>query len=327
MIRTEPRDGLIAPSSEHSVGKFDNVCRFCNALYFSGESSKGKYTKCCHSGAIALPDLQPIPDFMKELIRGTSSRSLAFIRNARDYNNVLACASMGVSFRQLERSGPSCLTVNNQIMHYCVPAFSTVENAQKFAQIYCMDPDTAIEHRLKHPNSSHLDKDVISALDSYLRSHNEIVKSYQMLREFVVAEENRAGLPTSNVVMRFYEGESTSDETGIRRPFAKAGSSVPVSNEIAYITTHNDGEITNFRDIIVYPRGKKFERTDTRNARCDAFSYVLLHLDGKDLGWDLKCSELKITLMKFYAFRLANREGSMNQLLRMGNLTGQYIID
>jgi hypothetical protein len=191
-----------------------------------------------------------------------------------------------------------------------------------------MDPDTAIEHRLKHPNSSHLDKDVISALDFDLRSHYQLVKSYQMLREFVVAEENRTGLPTSNVVMRFYEGESTSNETGIRRPFAKAGSSVPVSNEIAYITTHNDGEITNFRDIIVYPRGKKIERIDTRNARCDAFSYVLLHLDGKDLGWDLKCSsELKITLMKFYAFRLANREGSMNQLLRMGNLTGQYIID
>jgi hypothetical protein len=54
---------------------------------------------------------------------------------------------------------------------------------------------------------------------------------------------------------------------------------------------------------------------------------MLLHPDGIDRGWSRSMRNEGISLMKFYSHRLSVRKHSFNQLLRFGNLTGQYIID
>ena len=233
---------------------------------------------------------------------------------------------MGVNSRQLFTPGPLCLTVNKQIMHYAIPAFAEDGQKQRFARVNCLYPAEATVARMSHGNSCHLDQCVLKSLDEYLRENNQIIQLYKSLREFAEDEEKRTGERVNDVVMYFVV-DPCRNSSDIRGERAKRVFSLPTGEEIAYITSHNDGELGGRRDIMVYPRNAKPARIDMFSSMCDPFAYVLLHPDGFDRGWSRSMRNEGISLMKFYSHRLSVRKNSFNQLLRFGNLTGQYIID
>ena len=79
-------------TSEHTVGLLKNECSHCGALYFYQERKGGKFTECCHMGAVKMGDMRPIPAFLMTQPSGETNESIKFIRYARDYNNVMSAA-------------------------------------------------------------------------------------------------------------------------------------------------------------------------------------------------------------------------------------------
>lgn len=64
------------------IGKLDNLCQFCRALRFDGEPNG----ICCQNGKIKLPELEPLPAPLSELIIGESVKSREFLNHANFQN-------------------------------------------------------------------------------------------------------------------------------------------------------------------------------------------------------------------------------------------------
>ena len=88
----QDRDIAKLRTSEHTVGLLKNECSHCGALYFDQERKGGKFTECCHMGAVTMGDMRPIPAFLMTQPSGETTESIRFIRYARDYNNVMSAA-------------------------------------------------------------------------------------------------------------------------------------------------------------------------------------------------------------------------------------------
>ena len=68
------------------------VCKFCNALTWSSESS----SICCYSGKTSLPPIPDPPDLLKSLLTSGDERGVVFRKYIRQLNNALAMASVKI---------------------------------------------------------------------------------------------------------------------------------------------------------------------------------------------------------------------------------------
>ena len=312
-------------TEENHLGEMSAVCQFCSARFFKEESSRGKYTKCCNQGKVALESLAEVPPILRELLNGCSDRSRRFIKNARAYNNSLSLASMGVNFRRLNSRGPSCLTVNGRIMHYGIPLYAEKNMSPRFAQLYFIEPNEAINLRAQRGNGT--DPEVMTQLAQYLKANNILVQSYTMLEEKIVSEKESTGIEPDDVVMWFVN-DSRYVESLYRGSLTAREAPVPICNEVAIVFSHRDGQPDFHRDLRIYPRGANPEIMNQFTSICDPMSYILLFPSGSDRGWSIRRrKDSGVTLMDFYSYRMAIRGNDFNILHRAGDLSGQFWID
>ena len=312
-------------NEENRLGEMSAVCQFCFARFFKEEASRGKYTKCCNQGKVALESLAEVPPFLRELLNGCSERSRRFIKNARAYNNSLSLASMGVNFRRLNGRGPSCLTVNGRIMHYGIPLYAEANVLPRFAQLYFIDPNEAMNLRAQRGNGT--DPQLMAQLAQYLKENNILVQSYTMLEEKIVSERETTGIEPDDVVMWFVN-DSRYVESVYRSPSSAREAPAPICNEVAIVFSHRDGQPDFHRDLKIYPRGANPEILNQFTSLCDPMSYILLFPTGTDRGWSIRRSkDSGLTLMDFYSYRMAIRDNDFNVLHRAGDLSGQFWID
>ncbi|EGT58459.1 hypothetical protein CAEBREN_15442 [Caenorhabditis brenneri] len=81
----------------HYIGRMENPCRHCGALYFRAETTtKGQYTMCCANGSIDIPMPPPLPTALQDLylLDDDEGERKDFIDNIRQYNNSMAMACM-----------------------------------------------------------------------------------------------------------------------------------------------------------------------------------------------------------------------------------------
>ena len=93
-------DPLSINYGRHRLSRQKIRCSNCNAIMFQEEKTSGtinnaKFSLCCSSGKFDLPQLQPIPHFLKQLLTTHHQTALGqdLIEKIRSYNSVFAFTS------------------------------------------------------------------------------------------------------------------------------------------------------------------------------------------------------------------------------------------
>ena len=91
---------LALPLSD--IGAMDVVCEFCRARRWKDEAPG----LCCGRGRVVLPDLDPLPPLLDDLISGHHPLSNHFLENVRLYNAALNLVSCSVRSEKVFADGP-----------------------------------------------------------------------------------------------------------------------------------------------------------------------------------------------------------------------------
>jgi hypothetical protein len=179
---------------QHYIGPMVEICTECQSINFKDEKpSDGKFSSCCHKGKVELEPLEPYPEFLKELLTDKTNHSHKnFFENIRSYNSALAFASMGASISQPPGHGPYCFRIHGQIYHRVSPLHSQESDSPRFAQLYILDSDEALDKRMSIKENERCDSKLMGELDFLIRQINKYAEAYKMMREVELEEEQRA---------------------------------------------------------------------------------------------------------------------------------------
>ena len=168
----------------------DVKCRHCGARHFLSESTKAitetnpaSFASCCEHGAVPFEALRPLPLLLRELMSGEHFLRPSFLMKVRQYNAALAFASINGSFEVPAGRGPRAYILHGQVYHLVSPVIPTAAHAPLYGQLYFLDAEEAIGHRLAHGPNVELDRGLISSLDRLIRDVNPFAAGYQMVRE------------------------------------------------------------------------------------------------------------------------------------------------
>ena len=102
----------------------------------------------------------------------------------------------------------------------------------------------------------------------------------------------------------------------------------PSGNDVAAILPEGQ---EGYRDIVLSNRDSTIKRITEIHRSYDSLQYPLLFPRGED-GYTILCRQKsnhreKMSMLQFYAFRIMQRDGDFNILLRAGELSHQFIVD
>jgi hypothetical protein len=169
----------------------NEICPQCQSINFNDEKpSDGKFSLFCHKGKIKLQELGPYPELLETLLTDKKHPSYVnFIENIRSYNSALAFASMVASIAPPTGYGPFCFRIHGQIYHRTSPAHPPKGIIQKFAQLYILDSDEALQTRMAVNANTRCDPRLMAELDTILREINIFAEAFKMMREVEIEEE------------------------------------------------------------------------------------------------------------------------------------------
>jgi hypothetical protein len=311
---------------EYYIGLMDEICSECHSINFKDEKpSDGKFSSCCHKGKVVLDRLKTYPELLKRLLTDNHPMHRNFIENIRSYNSALGFASMGATITKPPGYGPYCFRIHGQIYHRVSSAHPKGSESPKFAQLYILDSDEALQKRMTPKENTGCDSKLMAALDSLIRSINEYAKGFKMMRELEIREELKAkneGRSINQISMLI-----RTDRRDDQRCYNN-----PRTNEVAIVFQNVDGEPPFERDLRIYSKSEhKTKHLSILDPNCDPMVYPIL-FPHSELGWseDMKptkeSSRNRITMLQFYSYRLAIRK-EFNPILNAAKLTQQYIVD
>jgi hypothetical protein len=266
---------------QHYIGLMNEICHECQSMNFKDEKpSDGKFSSCCHKGKVMLDPLMTYPSMLKSLLTDKTNRNHTnFMENIRAYNSALGFASMGASIREPPRRGPYCFRIHGQTYHRVSPLHPPKGETPKYAQIYILDSEEALETRMAIDRNARCDRVLMDILGRKMKETNPFAKAYKMMHEVEKEEEQKAkkeGRAIQPICM-FIRNDRRNDQ---RRYNA------PRSNEVAIIFSDPNGEPPLERDIRIYSRSeRKTMPISVLNPNCDPMVYPILFPNGEK-GWD-----------------------------------------
>ncbi|XP_071570012.1 uncharacterized protein [Temnothorax nylanderi] len=220
-------------------------------------------------------------------------------------------------------NAPYCLKIHGQYHHLTSTAMRPADGqAPRFAQLYFLDTEEAVNHRMNNKANQECDPEIMKDLSCFMVQCNEFAKTFKMMRQ-VEKDLNPIGNKTINLMLSFRK-----DPQHDQRRY-----NAPQANEIAVVFQNVDGEPPFERDIRIYNKNSNdVQQISILDKRCDPMCYPLLYPYGND-GWhsELKSDNpkypgFKISQMDYYAHLLAPRV-EFSQFKRAGKLRCQFILD
>ena len=304
------------------------MCFACGSKNFAaertGKSAKDmeRFTHCCEKGKVKLPNIRA-SNQIENLMTGKDDSSGHFIAHIRKYNSALAFASMGAQIAPPPGRGPYCFRIHGQVYHRTSPLHPVMGNKPKYAQLYILDAEEALNQRMDMLENSGCEQRLMHTLGEWFSENNELASTFKMMREVELEEETKAASEgrSVNPILMSIRHDRKDDQ---RRYNA------PRSNEIAIIFNTPDGAPPFERDIRVYNRDTNVTTAIPITHRsCDPMIYPLLFPFGDD-GWTDKIRHAvgnrTVTQLQWYAYHIAIRNG-FNQFLSAGKLTQQFLVD
>ncbi|EFO97109.1 hypothetical protein CRE_30483 [Caenorhabditis remanei] len=341
-----------AQPDPHYIGRMDQVCPHCEALYFKAEfdfqiynsyskketTKQGIFTACCSSGAIRLENQNRLPSFLTKLYvtpieeepndddekKKLRADAKNFRENIRQYNNSTAMACMKAEVK-LPRGGPYTYCVHKQVYHLLGDLHPAPGEPRNFAQIFIIDTEQAAAELAGREMNSSCSKEIFEKLIDILKQHHPHVKSFKMMFEVEKEEKEKAALekrPERTVKMTF-QIRSQDDQRRYQNPTA---------DEIAVVYVGDEEEIPGKRGLTVHQKSGQLQSLHVIDPNCDPMTYPLLFPKGQ-MGWHPKIpyarkkgNRVNVTMREFYAFNLHVRK-TFRPLFRAGKLMQQYVVD
>ena len=101
----------------------NHECTYCAAVHFIDEQVSGQFPTCCARGDGQLEPLRTPPVELRTLLTDDTPLALAFRKDIRKYNSVLAFTS--ISYNKDERvslrGGVQCFQIHGELFHFQGP--------------------------------------------------------------------------------------------------------------------------------------------------------------------------------------------------------------
>ncbi|XP_078280432.1 uncharacterized protein LOC144607444 [Rhinoraja longicauda] len=159
-----------------------------------------------------------------------------------------------------------------------------------------------------------IQREIVEMLENLMRLNNPYINSIK------VAKDRIRDLPEASIVI----------DPDRRPPFEhERRFNRQIANEVAVIIPNNNEPEATSRHIILKERGGGLRIISESHRSYDSLQYVLFFPLGDD-GWHYQLkmrNGRKLTAMRYYAYKIMNRDNEFNQLLRGGRLFQQYVVD
>ena len=222
----------------------------------------------------------------------------------------------------LQGRGPYSFRLHGQLYHNAGPLHPEEGKDRTFGQLYIIEGDQAVESRLAHRSNEKCRRDIMLLLTTVLERLNPFAAAYKHMfqveqeQEQIAAETGTAPPQVSMVIKRGHD----------RRRYNE-----PHHDEVAAVFTSTDGAPPN-PDFVVKSKADELTRLSYLSCNIDPMVYPLFFPRG-ELGWQRDTphntagvSHRKVTLLQFYAHRLAMRQ-SFSPIFWGGKLFQQYVVD
>ncbi|EGT35548.1 hypothetical protein CAEBREN_00452 [Caenorhabditis brenneri] len=312
----------------HYIGRMDNPCRHCGALYFRAETTtKGQYTMCCANGSIDIPMPPPLPTALQDLylLDDDEGERKDFIDNIRQYNNSMAMACMKAEVK-LPSGGWYTYRIHKQVYHLLGDLHPAAGQPRNFAQIFILDTAQAAAELAGRDMNSSCSEALFAKLIDIIKEHHPHAKTFKMMFEKEQEEKEQAileGRPERRVTMTF-RIRSQDDQNRYQNPTA---------DEVAAVYVGDEEEIPGERGFTIHQRGSPTPRAmNIIDRNVDPLTYPLLFPRGQ-FGWTINMpyriprgNRENITMVEFYAHRLHVRK-EFSPLFHAGKLFQQFVVD
>ncbi|OAD75969.1 hypothetical protein PHYBLDRAFT_59500 [Phycomyces blakesleeanus NRRL 1555(-)] len=261
------------PAVDNS-GDMDIECQFCGAMIRSSLRSR-TFSMCCNKEKHVLPQIEPTPTGIAELLNYRTRDGKKFLENIRSYNSTMSFTSLGAKIDTSvgnNINGAYNFWIHGTICHRIGSILPVTESDVaylKFAQIYIYDSAAQIDQRQYH--SPQLERSVLEKIQSILMETNPFVHLFRTMDQISWEKGQSIDLTLCLVA----EG-----------PRDQRRYNAPTASEIAVLIMNNEESTS--RDIVLHTRAN-FQQSinDEDGWTIDASSLSeehvthLLHLFGR----------------------------------------------
>ncbi|KAH1133303.1 hypothetical protein GLYMA_05G078600v4 [Glycine max] len=289
-------------------------CRYCNA----------QMCLCCGDGKVELRLLQNPPQYLQQLLfHDDTIDSKNYQHNLRAYNMMFVFTFAGIKLdKTINNSrGHPTIRIQGQPCHRIGSLLPMPGKKPKFAQLYIFDTENEVQNRINVMSQySGIQNHIVSALSHMLDQHNSHAKSFRMARDRL------AGDQANNIKLQLIAARGK-DGCVYNMP------NVP---EIVALIVGNfhPGSKT---DIIVETQNGELQRIHELHPSYLPLQYPLLFPYGEDgyradilhrcTSSSKKRKRNRLTMRKWFAYRLQSRSNEAQTLLHSRKLFQQFIVE
>ncbi|KAI3776977.1 hypothetical protein L1987_46770 [Smallanthus sonchifolius] len=314
------------------------ICPTCKAKLWKDEAlrslqrkAKASFSLCCGYGKVKLPNLKDPPHDYKSLYSCFDSKGKHFFKNIRRYNSMFSFTSMGGKVDSSINRGkaPYVFRLGGENYHTIGSLLPNDGSKPKFSQLYIYDTENEVLNRQAALGQSNnlststfetLDIQIIQDLKVMLDSHNQLVKSYRMVRDCFQIN------PDANLKLRLIAKRQQDGRTY----------NLPTASEVAALIV---GDIDNSfepRDIIVMTKSGSLQCISELHPSYLALQYPLLFPYGDD-GYRTDIPHRSVlstiakrrtcTMCEFFSYRIQDRMSNFSLILNARRLFQQFLVD
>ena len=154
---------------------------------------------------------------------------------------------MGATLASPPGRGPPCFRICGQIFHRSGSLHPSADRAPVFNQLYIIEANTAIKHRMSQSANNSCRNDVMRTIHNVMEVHSPYLLAYRHMAEVERIESAKSIAECQSITMQFRVGKD-------RRRY-----NTPHHDEVAVVFVGKDGAPPMERDIIVYPRDQPLQ--------------------------------------------------------------------
>jgi hypothetical protein len=183
----------------HTSGPMNVQCSKCNALHFLEEQTSvsshinPRFSNCClrGGGGRTLPTVGVNPSFplLESLLKRDRPKLVKFVENLRHINNIFSFTLLGI------KSDPTTwgprgiynLCITGELIHLMGTVLLQPGKLVKFAQIYTLDNDSAVDVRMGHLG---VEQAIIQDIWTRIMANNPYAQTFKHISEQYQARPN-----------------------------------------------------------------------------------------------------------------------------------------